>query len=843
VPASQTLILDGDWQLAQCHPASGGAPQTKGLDWLPAAVPGAVHYDLVRAKKLENPLSSRQAAASADWVSHSDWLYRRAFVLIEALAPVTRAVLRFDSIDTFADIWLNGVHIGSSGNAFRPCHLDVDPALLRQGENTLLVHVKGHDRMLADVIPDAGRIAVGSHSTAHRDRSLIRRYQRSYNTSLLNLGENVIGIGIPGGVRLCLYPEVYLRELCLVTDAVIDGVGLVCVVAEVEGDTDGLGVEVAVYEEGVDAPVAATTAPVVGARLEVRLEVPEARLWWPHGHGEPHLYRLTARLLHQGSEVHAIQRRVGIKTVELEQTLPNGRPTFQLRVNECEVYVRGGNLIPIDAIGGIATPDAYERMLQLTLNANMNLIRLWGGGMPEDEGFLDRCDELGIMIWQDFLYHSCTYPDYDAGFMAEAEAEAVDLIRKMRPHACLAILCGGNEQQQGWDEWNWKEDVDRFYGERLINDLLPQVCAAYAPEIPYIPNSPHGGIGGQSPVVGDTHTWGNYYNATKDPLFVTETCWIYDSYSRPETLREAMGLEVDALAYHGWHRRWRELTGLGLFTKFPFTHYYDIASLRGYLRALEIEQLEADHQALAFLRLRSPSCNGIVYWPLNKGGPLFGFGCIDYGGRPLMSYYAVQRLFADVALHLYRDAADVRVVGANATDEPVAGVLRLWHLNAAGRSRGYWELPTTIAPGNSLRLFDIDGFYDEVIDRTREWVYAEFLVQGCALTSAQLLFCPLAELQLEPGEMRVAVEQLGPGRWRLDLEMSAPTPLVEIEADRRVMYSDDYFALIPGIGKRVIVTSLEAEPPAEIRLAITPFGGAAGTTITLPLGHTCVAAL
>lgn len=831
--SEQIIRLDGDWQVAPYPANSDGPPQADGLDWLPAAVPGAVHDDLVRAGRLENPLASRQAAADAAWVARNDWLYRRAFRLKAAPDATLRPVLAFDSLDTFADVWLNGALLGSSHNAFRPCRLDAPPGLLRQGENTLLVRLKGHERMLAGLIPDAERIAVGSHSTAHRDRSLIRRYQRSYNTSLLNLGENVIGIGIPGRVRLHLYPAASLRSLCLVTDALTEDAAQVRVLAEVAGETEGLDLEVALYEPGLEGPVAADLLPVRGPRLEAALEAPDPKPWQPHGYGQPHLYRLTARLLRDGAEVHAIERRVGLKTVELLQALPNGRATFQLRVNGQDIYVRGGNLMPLDAIRGLGAPAAYERMLRLTLNANMNLIRLWGGGLPEDEGFLDRCDELGVMIWQDFLYHSCTYPDYDAGFMAEAEAEAGDLIHKMRPHACLVLLCGGNEQIQGWDEWNWKQEVDRFYGERLIDDLLPRVCAAQAPEIPYIPNSPHGGIGGQSPLVGDTHTWGNYYNATKDPLFVTETCWIYDSYSRPETLREAMGLEVDAFSERGWPRRWRERTGLGLFTKFPFTHFYDTATLRGYLRALEVEQLEADYQALAYLRLRSPSCNGIVYWPLNKGGPLFGFGCIDYGGRPLMAYYAVQRLFADVALHLYRDGSDVRVVGANATGEPLAGTLRLWRLDAEGCVHGYWELPSTLAAGNGVRLFDLDGLYDEIVDRAREWLYAEFSVRGATLAAAHLLFCPLAELHVQPGEIAVDATPLAAGRWRLALEVSAPTPLVEIEADGRALYSDNYFALIPGRRRGVIITSLEAEPPAALRLTITAWGGVARAEITL----------
>jgi beta-mannosidase len=831
--STHTIELDGRWQLVHWSEApASGALDRPDLAWMPATVPGAVHGDLVAAGRLENPLASRRAAADAAWVADSDWLYRRTFTLQEAPSARCCPELLFESIDTYADIWLNGVLVGASSNMFRPCRLRLAPHLLRTGENTLLVHVKAHQRMLADLIPDSERIAAGPGSTAHRDRSLIRRYQRSYNTSLLNLGETVLGIGIPGSASLSLYPEAHIADVCLVTERLDMDAADVRLLAQAEGHVAGAELELALYIEGAAEPVARAVAPAIVGEVACNVRVSRPRLWWPAGYGQPHLYRLEARLLRQGSVLHSLARWVGIKTVSLVRTLPNGRETFQLQVNGRDIYVRGGNMMPIDAIRGLTTATAYERMLQLTLNANMNLIRLWGGGLPESEAFLDRCDALGIMVWQDFLYHSSTYPDYDAGFMAEAEAEAADLVAKMRPHACLAVLCGGNEQQQGWDEWNWQQEMDRFYGERLFTELLPRVCAERAPEIPYVPNSPHGGLGGQSPTTGDTHTWGNYYNATKDPLFVTETCWIYDSYSRPETLRETMGLHVNELAARGWPRRWRELTGLGLFTKFPFTHYDEITSLRAYLRSLEVEQLEADYQALVYLRTRSPSCNGLVYWPLNKGGPLFGFGCIDYAGRPLMAYYAVQRVFADVVLHLYRDGADVRVVAANAA-EPLAGILRIWHVHANGRISGRWELPTTIASGNCVRLFDLVGLDDEVIDRTREWLYAEFAVGGAAVAQAQLLFCPLAELRVEPGEVTVRAQRLAPDRWRLDLTTTRPTPLLEIEADGRVIYSDDYFALIPGVSRSVWATLLQDLPPTGLSVTITAWDRSAQATVSL----------
>ncbi len=817
MPQEYCFPLARGWEVAALPPYDGAEPPAlDGLDWIPASVPGAVQYDLMAAGRLENPLASREAAAKAAWVPQGDWLYRCRFTCEAPPAGLPQAALEFESIDTFAQVWLNGALVGRAGNMFRPYAFPLGQGPLRPGENTLLVQVKAHRRIVSQQYPDVERIAVSSNPTAHQERALIRRYQRSYNTSLLNLGENVIGIGIPGPVRLCFYPLAYITDAYAITEALHeDGRATVRLGLEVQGAKGKpapLTCSVALYEAGREEPAAEMCLPVARERLEATLTLPQARLWWPAGYGEPHLYRLRATLSSREGVIHTLERRIGIKTVELVTSLPNGRPIFQFRVNGQEVYARGGNLMPLDAIKGRGTSEAYRRIVRLALLAHMNMIRLWGGGVPEDEEFLDLCDEAGVMVWQDFLYHSGTYPDDDPLFMAEAEAEARDLIRKMRRHACLSLLCGGNEQQQGWDEWNWKAEMDRFYGERLIHNLLPRVCQEEAPHIPYIPNSPHGGIGGQSPTVGDTHTWGNYYNATKDPLFVTETCWIYDSYSRPETLRESMALDVEAFASKGWHHRWKERTGLSLFTKFPFTHYYDVSSLRGYLRALEIEQLEADYQALAYLRFRSPSCKGILYWPLNKGGPLFGFGCIDYGQRPLMAYYALRRLFADAAIHLYRDIEALRVVGANAGARPLQGTLRLWHLDAQGQVRRYWEIPATLERGESVRLFDVADFYPRVIDRTREFAYAQFVVEGKVLAEDRLLFCPLAEFREEKAGLQAALEPAGPSAWRLTLKASAPTMLVEIESDRRLLYGDNDFTLTLLAPKEVWISALEGEP-------------------------------
>ena len=181
--------------------------------------------------------------------------------------------------------------------------------------------------------------------------------------------------------------------------------------------------------------------------------MPDPRLWWPRGYGEQNLYSLTLTLQSGGKTVHEIRRPIGIRTVELVQELPNGRKTFFFKVNGVPVYARGGNLIPIDYLNGCGTTAQNAEMLRLAANANMNTMRLWGGGTLEPQAFFDECDRLGMMVWKDFHMHSDTYPDYDDEWVAEVRRESIEVVKLLRNHPCLTIICGANETQEGWDAW------------------------------------------------------------------------------------------------------------------------------------------------------------------------------------------------------------------------------------------------------------------------------------------------------------------------------------------------------------------------------------------------------
>ncbi|MDR0450207.1 MAG: beta galactosidase jelly roll domain-containing protein [Treponema sp.] len=812
--------------------------------WFPVKVPGAIQYDLMALGKIENLYASTRAASGCAWVARSDWLYRGEFESPAEAASAETLILRFKGIDTFSELWLNGAFLGDTCNAMRVWDFPVKPGfLVPAGKNTLLVRVKAHHRMVADKAEEAKqRLKNGDEIEGTLGKSLIRRYQRSFfngGSSLLNLGTGVLGIGINRNVELLVYPGARFSGFFYRTEKIESGGpagalrsrGKLFFNVETAGET----ILKVTLSDAEGRTIASMERRLSGGEEEIPLDIEKPRLWWPASYGEPYLYRIRAELVRNGEITDELDRQIGIRTVELVKKDPEGRDTFYLKVNGRKLLIHGENHIPLDYIKCYASGEEYDRLFKLLKNQNVNLIRIWGGGVAEEDSFYDRCDRMGILIWQDMFLHSNTYPDYDPEFVENFMAEAEGIIRAMRPHPCLALICGGNEQQEGWDEWGWKGNLDRFYGERLFNELLPPLAAELCPDLPYIPNSPHGGIDCQSPAVGECHNWGNFYNSTKDPVFVTETCWTHESYSRPETLKKYMGLDADAPEWNslGWPALWKERTHLGLHNRMPYSSWFSPESLRSYLHNLELEQFRADYSALSEYRYRSPSNNGVLYWSHNKGGPLFQFGCVDYGGYPLMSYYAVKRIFNPVGVYAYRDVSDIVVMLSNHTGGALSLRVEARHLDKQGRELGKWARDCRIEGGELLRAARLEDLYGKVRSRLEETIHVSARRDGETVAEDLLFFCPFREYEGEYRALSVKAEKKAPDRWRISLRAESPARLVELESNHKLLFTDNYFPLVNGGEKAVEAVLLERTGKEPVRLSAGILGAPDRQTIGL----------
>jgi beta-mannosidase len=294
-----------------------------------------------------------------------------------------------------------------------------------------------------------------------------------------------------------------------------------------------------------------------------------------------------------------------------------------------------------------------------------------------------------------------------------------------------------------------------------------------------------------------------------------------------------MDLKLDDFAGLGWPEKWREVTNLNLILRNPYGGGPVVTdSLRDYIAYLETEHALADHHALANLRLRSPSCAGIINWPLNKGAPLFEFGCVDYRGYPLANYYAVKRLFADIAIGIYRDIGDIRVVGSNLGRAAVRGQLRLTHVDAAGAVLGQWTHAVSLAAGENGRLAEIPDYYARIADRRREVIRAELTVDGKGVSEETLFFCPLSDFVQEADAIRATASRAGDG-WDLSLTASSVVKMVRIEGNQKWLLSDNYFALVPGGERRLHARLLERTDAAAPTVTISATGSSERHTLVL----------
>jgi beta-mannosidase len=427
--------------------------------------------------------------------------------------------------------------------------------------------------------------------------------------------------------------------------------------------------------------------------------------------------------------------------------------------------------------------------------------------------------------------HSNVYPDYDEAFNANFALECEGIIRQVRNHPCLALLCGGNEQREAWDEWGWKQLHDHFFGEKLITQIIPPIAERLCPEIPFIDNSPHGGITSQSPVIGECHNWGNFYNSTKDPLFVTETCWTQESYSRPQTLGKWMGLDVNDYTGNAWSEKWTAATSLQFFNRMPYTNWFHPETLTSYLHGLELEQMRADYSALSKFRYESPSNTGVIYWSFTKGGPLFQFGCVDYDGYPMMSYYVVKRIFAPIGIYPYRDVSDMCVMASNHSKETANVVVKAKHLLSDGTVLFETSENVSLEAGATQRAIRVPDLYTHVVDRTHEMFYTAVYRNDELVSEDIFYFCPFGEYEGIYKPLRINTAKIDGRKWQMDIASDVPVRSVEIECNHKIMLSDNYFPTANG--KTVELTILEHTSDEPIVVTVSALGSEEKQTFVL----------
>ncbi|WP_216586478.1 glycoside hydrolase family 2 protein [Streptomyces brasiliscabiei] len=658
---------------------------------LPAAVPGCVHTDLLAAGLIPDPFLGRNESEVA-WVGRREWTYEVELPDVGAVGH-DQVDLVFDGLDTAAEIRLDGRVLGSVRNMHRSYRFDVT------GTSGLLSVRFASAYAEAEAV----RQRLGDRPNAYPEPfQFIRKMACSFGW---DWGPTLVTAGIWRPVRLERWSTARIaRVRPLVT---VEGTtGHVELLVDVERAAVEAGLRLEARVGGVSA-----VAEVEGTSGVVRLEVPGVGLWWPRGYGEQPLYEVELTLYEEGDALDVWRRRVGFRTVELDRGADEHGTGFTLVVNGERLFARGVNWIPDDVFPSRVTRERYRERLRQAAGAGVDLVRIWGGGIYESEDFYDVCDELGLLVWQDFPFACAAYPE-EQPLRGEVEAEARENVVRLMPHPSLVLWNGNNENLWGFRDWGWEERLaGESWGEGYYLGLLPRVVAELDPTRPYTAGSPWSGSWERhpnDPAHGTHHSWEVWnredyaeYRANV-PRFVAEFGW--QAPPAYATLRRALPGEELAADSPGMLHHQKAEDGNGKLARGLARHFVVPEGSAGpegdfdrwhYLT--QVNQARAVAAGIEHWRSHWPVCAGTVVWQLNDCWPVTSWAAIDGDGREKPLCHELRRLYADrLTTFQMRDGELVLAVVNQAAGE-WTGSARLRRMSVDGAVLGEAYVPFAAA--------------------------------------------------------------------------------------------------------------------------------------------------
>jgi beta-mannosidase len=707
--------LSGGWTV---RAVTGDVPVRIAGAVVPANVPGCVHTDLLQAGQLRDPYLDLNEAL-VQWVGQADWRYETTFTG-SGVKQGERTDLVFEGLDTVARVELNGVVVADTRNMHRTYRFDVGP-LLQDGPNTLVVTFRSPVRAADQFSEELGRRPHVNHHPYNAIRKMACNFGWDWGPDLATVGIwKPVSIQSWSGARLAS-----VRPLASVSGTA----GSVRVVVDVErapGIDGSIPVSVTVGDVGAAGRIPAGATSTV---VEVAVEQPE--LWWPTGYGAQPLYDMSAVL---GEDLDRWDGRIAFRTVELHTEDDDAGTSFLFAVNGRPVFVKGANWIPDDCFLNRVTRERYAVRIRQSKDAGINLLRVWGGGIFEQDDFYDLCDEQGVLVWQDFLFACAAYAEEEP-MRSEVEAEVRDNVTRLVAHPSLVLWNGNNENIWGYWDWEWKERLDgRTWGAGYYHELLPAIVAELDGTRPYSPGSPSSVDPARhpnDPAHGTTHVWDVWnkrdYTAYRDyrPRFVAEFGWqgpptwatltraIHDDPLTPES--PAVLLHQKAA-----DGNWKLERGIA-------PHLPQPVGMEDFHWAMQLNQARAVRFGLEHFRSLAPHCAGAVVWQINDCWPVTSWAAIDGEGRRKPLWYAIRAAYAPRLLTVQPRPEGLAVVACNDTDHPWSGSVVVERrqvdgrvltsaalsLSASARSTLTLELPTEVTtardPASELLVAHAEG--------------------------------------------------------------------------------------------------------------------------------------
>lgn len=827
---AEKIALDKGWEFSQVG---------KG-EWLPASVPGTVHQDLIDNKLLVNPFYGMNEE-KVQWVEKEDWVYRTSFNVTEEQLARDAAFLDFEGLDTYADIYLNGSLLKRTDNMFVGYSLPIKD-VLRKGENRLQVYFHSPIKQtLPQWETDGFQYPADNDHSKTRVSIYSRKAPYSYGW---DWGIRLVTSGIWRPVTLSFCDVACIEDYWVEQVSVSKEQARINNVLEVNCvSKDSQQAEILfTYSYKDEEKVTERKVSILNPgnnKISLPVEISNPHLWMPNGWGEAALYDFEIVVKVGDQVVSSEKKRIGLRSIKVVMEDDKDGKSFYFVVNGQPLFAKGSNFIPDDTLLPNVTTERYYQLMKDVKEANHNMIRVWAGGIYEDDRFYDAADEMGILVWQDFIFACSTYPS-DTNFLRRVEEEAKYNIKRLRNHACLAMWCGNNEIYEGMRFWGWKrkyneviwKEMNEGYN-KLFHQLLPNMVEKYDAGRFYMHGSPYESNWGRPHTwkIADSHNWGTWYGRkpfesldTELPRFMSE--FGFQSIPEMKTIATFAEPKDYALESEVMNAHQKATIGNALIKK-TMALYYEVPEDFEELvyKGLVLQGFGIRHGIEAHRRNR-PYCMGSLYWQLNDSWPVVSWSSIDYYGNWKAMHYQGKRAFAPVLLNAFKEGESLNIYTLSDELKAYTNVsLQMQLMNFDGKVLNKKTIRGEI-PANVSVLFHKEDYGDLATDPNRTFLLLTLKDKaGKTLSEIVYYFSYPKDQDLPDTQVRYKVKQMD-GKCEITLSAKQLARDVFIEIPYQgARFTDNFFDLIPGQSKKVIITSDEIKKNKELNLKIRHLQG------------------
>ena len=808
--------------------------QARLTNWYPATVPGVVHTDLLQNKIIEDPFF-RLNERGLQWIDKEDWVYETCFTLAADMMRKENMELVFEGLDTYADVYLNDECILKADNMFRRWSIPIRQ-YIREENNILKVYF--HSPIKIDVpkwdaLPyqyPASNDQSENGGLFNKKISIFAR-KAGYHYGW-DWGPRLVTSGIWRPVYIRAWSDLRINDVFIEQKEVGAGRAVIAGHVELDADKDMDGVLVTITDEVTGRVLGEWQADLKRGtnRVTVDFVLHKPKLWWSNGLGEPFLYRFRTDIIAGGELLDSKTERVGIRSLKVVHQPDKDGHTFYIELNGRPVFAKGANYIPSDNFLPRVTPENYKKTILDAAGVNMNMLRVWGGGIYENDVFYDLCDEYGIMIWQDFMFACSMYPA-EGALLDNIHQEAVDNVKRLRNHACIALWCGNNECQDAWLGWGWKREIERQnkeYADKIwaqyrqqYHVTLPGVVREYAPGTFYWPSSPFAFEGEMSGTTdGDRHYWSVWHGKAPISDYDSEKSRFFSEYGF-QSFPEFESVKRYAPYPEDWdirsevmmsHQRGGDHAN-GLIETYLLNEYKKPRDFRAFLYMNHVLQGDAIKTAIESHRRQMPYNMGTLFWQHNDCWPVASWASRDYYGRWKAQHYYVRKAYDDILISPVVEGDDLKVYAVSDRLENTSGRLQLQVCQFDGTVVHHWDKSVGISGNDSRVCFSAPlAKLLEGANRGTVYVRVDYTDKSGRVYHNNYCLGKQKDMDYPKVDLQTEVRSIEGGyEVTVSADKFARAVCLSV-ADNESVYSDNYFDVQPKSSVQVQVrTRLSAE--------------------------------